>query len=166
MNSARSTTWSSSSPAATSTARSCPNWPISSTRGIVRVLDLVLIKKQEDGSYEAFEFDDIDSGALGELRELERELADLLSEEDVRRRRRGARSRQHSCPAGLREPVGRSVRLGRPAVGWQLVANGRIPVQALIAALELEIERDRRGRRGGRTRQPGQGGLTCWDDVG
>ncbi|MEP6563129.1 MAG: DUF6325 family protein, partial [Nakamurella sp.] len=32
-------------------------------RGIVRVLDLVLIKKQEDGSFEAFEFDDIESGA-------------------------------------------------------------------------------------------------------
>ena len=52
-------------------------------RGIVRVLDLVLIKKQEDGSFEGFEFDDIESGSLGELRELERELADLLSEEDV-----------------------------------------------------------------------------------
>ena len=52
-------------------------------RGIVRVLDLVLIKKQEDGSFEGFEFDDIESGSLGQLRELERELADLLSEEDV-----------------------------------------------------------------------------------
>ena len=37
-------------------------------RGIVRVLDLVLIKKDDDGSYEAFEFADIEDGALGELR--------------------------------------------------------------------------------------------------
>ena len=52
-------------------------------RGIVKVLDLVLIKKEEDGSFEAFEFDDIEDGVLGELREIERELADVLSEEDV-----------------------------------------------------------------------------------
>ena len=29
-------------------------------RGVVRVLELVVIKKDEDGSFEAFEFDDID----------------------------------------------------------------------------------------------------------
>ena len=52
-------------------------------RGIVRVLDLVVIKKDDDGSYEAFEFGDPDPGPLGEIRELETELADLLSEDDV-----------------------------------------------------------------------------------
>jgi hypothetical protein len=52
-------------------------------RGIVRVLDLVVIKKAEDGSYEAFRFGDPDAGPLGEIRELEAELADLLSEDDV-----------------------------------------------------------------------------------
>jgi len=52
-------------------------------RGIVRVLDLVVIKNDADGSYEAFEFGDPDAGPLGEIRELERELADLLGEDDV-----------------------------------------------------------------------------------
>jgi hypothetical protein len=42
-----------------------------------------VIKKAEDGSYEAFRFGDPDAGPLGEIRELEAELADLLSEDDV-----------------------------------------------------------------------------------
>src|SRR6478609_11705987 len=52
-------------------------------RGVVRVLDLVVIKKDEDSTFEAFEFADIEDGVLGELRELEREFADLLSEDDI-----------------------------------------------------------------------------------
>ena len=109
-------------------------------RGIVRVLDLVLIKKQEDGSFEGFEFDDIESGSLGQLRELERELADLLSEEDVAA---VADALDPGSTAALlvyenlwAAPFASAVRRS----GGQLVANGRIPVQALIGALELEIE--------------------------
>jgi hypothetical protein len=109
-------------------------------RGVVRVLDLVLIKKQEDGSFEGFEFDDIESGSLGELRELERELADLLSEDDIVA---VAEALDPGSTAALlvyenlwAAPFASAVRRS----GGQLVANGRIPVQALIGALELEIE--------------------------
>jgi hypothetical protein len=109
-------------------------------RGIVRVLDLVVIKKQEDGSFEGFEFDDVKSGVLGELRELERELADLLSEEDVIA---VADTLEPGSTAALvvyenlwAAPLASAVRRS----GGQLVANGRIPVQALVGALELEID--------------------------
>jgi hypothetical protein len=109
-------------------------------RGIVRVLDLVLIKKQEDGTFEGFEFDDIESGSLGELRELERELADLLSEDDIVA---VADALDPGSTAALlvyenswAAPFASAVRRS----GGQLIANGRIPVQALIGALELEIE--------------------------
>ena len=109
-------------------------------RGVVRVLDLVLIKKQEDGSFEGFEFDDIESGSLGELRELERELADLLSEDDIVA---VADALDPGSTAALlvyenlwAAPFASAVRRS----GGQLVANGRIPAQALIGALELEIE--------------------------
>jgi len=109
-------------------------------RGIVRVLDLVLIKKQEDSSFEGVEFDDIESGSLGQLRELERDLADLLSEEDVAA---VADALDPGSTAALlvyenlwAAPFASAVRRS----GGQLVANGRIPVQALIGALELEIE--------------------------
>ncbi len=105
-------------------------------RGIVRVLDLVLIKKDEDGSFEAFEFADIEEGVLGELREVERELADLLSEDDVAA---VADALEPGSTAGLlvyenlwAAPFASAVRRS----GGQLVANGRIPTQALLAVLE------------------------------
>ena len=111
-------------------------------RGIVRVLDLVLIKKDDDGSYEAFEFADIQDGALGELRELERELADLLSEDDVAA---VAETLEPGSTAGLlvyenlwAAPFASAVRRS----GGQLISNGRIPVQSLLAVLEAHQGED------------------------
>jgi hypothetical protein len=112
------------------------------SRGLVRVLDLVLIKKEEDGSFEAFEFADIEEGLLGGLREMERELADLLSEDDVAA---VADALEPGSTAGLliyenlwAAPFASAVRRS----GGQLVASGRIPVQALLAAIEDDAEED------------------------
>lgn len=109
-------------------------------RGIVRVLDLVLIKKDDDGSVEAFEVADIDPGILGGIRELERELADLLSEDDVAS---VAQAMEPGSTAGLlvyenlwAAPFASAVR----RAGGQLIANGRIPVQGILAALEDAAE--------------------------
>jgi len=111
-------------------------------RGIVRVLDLVLIKKDDDGSFEAFEIADIEPGLLGGLRELERELADLLSEDDVAS---VADALEPGSTAGLlvyenrwAAPFASAVRRS----GGQLVANGRIPVQGILAALADAAEDD------------------------
>jgi hypothetical protein len=49
----------------------------------IRVLDLVMIMKGEDGSVEASELRDADDSEFGELRALERDLAILLAEEDI-----------------------------------------------------------------------------------
>jgi hypothetical protein len=111
-------------------------------RGIVRVLDLVLIKKDDDGSFEAFEIADIEPGLLGGIRELERELADLLSEDDVAS---VADALEPGSTAGLlvyenrwAAPFASAVRRS----GGQLVANGRIPVQGILAALADAAEDD------------------------
>jgi len=105
-------------------------------RGVVRVLDLVVIKKDEDSTFEAFEFADIEDGVLGELRELEREFADLLSEDDIAA---VVDAMEPGSTAGLliyenlwAAPLASAVRRS----GGQLVATGRIPVQALLAVLE------------------------------
>jgi len=105
-------------------------------RGVVRVLDLVVIKKDEDSTFEAFEFADIEDGVLGELRELEREFADLLSEDDIAA---VVDAMEPGSTAGLliyenlwAAPLASAVRRS----GGQLVASGRIPVQALLAVLE------------------------------
>lgn len=52
-------------------------------RGLVRVLDLVLLRKEDDGSVEAAELGDVDERDVGRLRALESELAMLLAAEDV-----------------------------------------------------------------------------------
>jgi hypothetical protein len=49
----------------------------------VRVLDLVLLRKDPDGSVEAFELHEFHDSALGELREFESDVAMLLAEEDI-----------------------------------------------------------------------------------
>ena len=52
-------------------------------RDIVRVLDLLVLKKDADGSIEAFEISDLEESEVGQLRTYEAELAMLLSAEDV-----------------------------------------------------------------------------------
>jgi Family of unknown function (DUF6325) len=52
-------------------------------RNLIRVLDLLILKKDADGSLESYELSDLDQGEIGELRAYESELAMLLSEEDV-----------------------------------------------------------------------------------
>ena len=51
--------------------------------GAVRLLDLLFLRKNLDGSVEGFESHDFGDGELDELRALETELAMLLAEEDV-----------------------------------------------------------------------------------
>src|SRR5689334_7583661 len=49
--------------------------------GTIRVLDLLVLQKDEDGEIEAFEIDDFDQ--MDELRALETEIAEILAAEDV-----------------------------------------------------------------------------------
>jgi Family of unknown function (DUF6325) len=110
-------------------------------RNIVRVLDLLLMKKDADGTLEAFELSDLDDSELGALRSYETELAMLLSEDDVTSI--AAAVEPGSTAAVLvwenlwAAPFGSAVR----RAGGQLVASGRIPVQALLAVLEEDDER-------------------------
>jgi len=50
-------------------------------RGLIRVLDLLVVKKDEDGSFEAFEAEDIEDSELGDLRAYEGALAMVLGED-------------------------------------------------------------------------------------
>jgi hypothetical protein len=108
-------------------------------RGIVRILDLVLLKKDEDGSYEAVELQDADESELGVLRNEERSLAMLLSADDVERI---AAALEPGSTAGVlvwenlwAAPFASACR----RAGGQLVASGRIPTQALLAAVEADM---------------------------
>jgi Family of unknown function (DUF6325) len=111
----------------------------------VRVLDLVMIMKDEDGSVEASELRDADDSEIGELRALERDLAILLAEEDIEDI--GATLAPGSAAAVLvwentwAAAFGSAVRRS----GGELLANGRIPTQALIAAVEADRQAASKG---------------------
>ena len=61
-------------------------------RDLIRVLDLLVLKKDTDGSIEAFELSDLDESEAGGLGAYEAELAMLLSEDDVNCRGRRDRA--------------------------------------------------------------------------
>ena len=104
----------------------------------IRVLDLVMIMKAEDGSVEATELRDADDSEVGELRALERDLAILLAEQDIEEI--GDSLEPGSAAALLvwentwAAPFGSAIRRS----GGELLATGRIPTQALIAAVEAD----------------------------
>jgi uncharacterized protein DUF6325 len=106
--------------------------------GTIRVLDLVVIRKDDDGELDFFEIGDLDDDELGELRSYETALAMLLSADDVDA---VAAAVEPGSTAALlvwenrwAAPFGSAVR----RAGGQLVASGRIPVQALLAAAEAD----------------------------
>lgn len=104
--------------------------------GIIRVMDLVLIGKGLDGVVMAQELGDLED--MGEFARLETELAETLAEQDVLGF--GEVMEPGSLGAVLvfenlwAAHFGAAVR----HAGGQLVANGRIPVQAIIAAIEAD----------------------------
>ncbi len=104
--------------------------------GTIRVIDVLILVKDEDGSVEAMELSDIEE--LGELQALEAELAELLAEEDVVNL--AAAMDPGSTAAVLiyenlwAAPFASAARRS----GGQLIANGRIPIQAIIASIEAD----------------------------
>ena len=107
-------------------------------RDIVKVLDLVFIVKDTDGTIEGLELSDLDPGVAGEIEKLEIDIAHLLSEDDVVRI---AETLEPDSSAAVlvwenawAAPFASAVR----RAGGQLVASGRIPIQALIGALEQD----------------------------
>jgi hypothetical protein len=104
--------------------------------GTVRVIDVLILTKDEDGTVEATELADV--GELGELEAVEAELAELLAAEDVAHL---AAAMEPGTTAGVliwenlwAAPFAAAARRS----GGQLIANGRIPIQAIIASIEAD----------------------------
>ena len=104
--------------------------------GTIRVIDILVLAKDADGAIEAIELEDLDD--LGDLHVLEAELAELLAEEDVEHL---AATMDPGSVAGVivyenvwAAPFAAAARRS----GGQLIGNGRIPIQAIIAAIEAD----------------------------
>ncbi len=104
--------------------------------GTIRLIDVLILTKNEDGSVDASELSDI--AELGELEAVEAQLAELLAAEDVAHL---AAAMDPGSTAGVliwenlwAAPFASAARRS----GGQLIANGRIPIQAIIASIEAD----------------------------
>ena len=104
--------------------------------GIIRLMDILILQKGEDGTVMAQELGDLEE--LGELARLETELVHTLAAEDVDNL---AAAMDPGSVAGVlvyenlwAAPFASAMR----RAGGQLIANGRIPIQAIIAAVEAD----------------------------
>ena len=105
-------------------------------RGIIRILDLVFVKKELDGSVRGMAIADFDSDGKLDLAVFEGASSGLLDQEDLDH---AGGVLEPGSSAGLliyetrwAAPFATALRRG----GGQLVASGRIPVQAVLAAMD------------------------------
>ncbi|HYQ79561.1 MAG TPA: DUF6325 family protein [Solirubrobacterales bacterium] len=104
-------------------------------RGLIRIIDLALIAKDEDGTVAGIEIEDLGDGGA-ELSVFEGASSGLISDEDLGEA--GAALEPGTSAALLvfentwAAPFASAVRRS----GGQLVASGRIPVEAIEAALD------------------------------
>lgn len=108
-------------------------------RGIVRVLDLAFITKDEDGSVAGMDITDLGQ-EVEEMRVFEGASTGVLTDEDTAE---AAKALEPGTSAALlvyenrwAAPFAAAVRRS----GGQLVATGRIPIQAFLAALDAAEE--------------------------
>jgi Family of unknown function (DUF6325) len=104
-------------------------------RGIVRIIDLLFVKKEDDGSFEGFHYADL-MGEIPELEIFEGVSAGILSQEDAES---AAAAMEPGTSAGLIVYENRWAAHFAGAVrrsGGQLVAHGRIPLEDILDALD------------------------------
>jgi hypothetical protein len=104
--------------------------------GTIRLIDMLIMAKEDDGTIDVIELSDLDE--LGELELLEAELAELLAEDDIVDL---AAAMEPGTVAGVliwenlwAAPFGAAAR----RAGGQLIADGRIPIQAIAAAIAAD----------------------------
>ena len=105
-------------------------------RGLIRVLDLAFVRKEEDGTIVALDLNDLALDGDPQLSVFEGASSGLLGAED---REEAGVALESGCSAALlvyentwAAPFATAIRRS----GAQLVANGRIPINAMIAALD------------------------------
>ena len=104
-------------------------------RGVIRILDMAFVRKDEDGTVAGLDLSTLGTGDP-QLTVFEGASSGLLGDDDIAE---AGSALEPGCSAALlvyentwAAPFATALRRG----GAQLVANGRIPVNAVIAALD------------------------------
>ncbi|HRY08700.1 MAG: DUF1269 domain-containing protein [Actinobacteria bacterium] len=109
-------------------------------RGIVRILDVAIIAKSVDGDVAVIDLNDIQEAVAGDLAVFAGASTGILDDEDI------AETASIMTPGAIgailvyentwAAPFATALR----KAGADLIANGRIPINAIIAALETQEE--------------------------
>ena len=105
-------------------------------RGIIRVLDVLFVQKNEDGSFSGFEAVDLDEKGVGDLKVFEGASSGLLGEDDA------ATASEVLEPGSAAVMIVYENRWAGPFAaavrrnGGQVIANQRIPVEDVVAMLD------------------------------
>jgi hypothetical protein len=105
-------------------------------RGIIRVLDVLFVMENEDGTFSGFEAQDLESDSIGDFKVFEGASSGLLGEEDV------ATAAEAIEPGTAAVIIVYENSWAGPFVaavrrnGGMLIDNQRIPAQDLIDALD------------------------------
>ncbi|MEU9367292.1 DUF6325 family protein [Streptomyces avermitilis] len=105
-------------------------------RGVIRILDLMFVGKEKDGSVVGLEIADLTGDGALDLAVFEGASSGLLGQDDIEE---AGAALEPGNSAGIlvyenlwAAPFATALRRG----GAQLVASGRIPVPAILAALD------------------------------
>ncbi|CAM5658706.1 DUF6325 family protein [Streptomyces hirsutus] len=105
-------------------------------RGLIRILDLMFVRKEVDGSVTGMEIADLTGDGELDLAVFEGASSGLLGQDDIEE---AATALEPGCSAGIlvyenlwAAPFATALRRG----GARMVASGRIPVSAVLDALD------------------------------
>jgi hypothetical protein len=104
-------------------------------RGLIRIIDLAFITKGEDGTVAALELSDLGDGGA-DLAVFEGAASGLLSDEDFEEAGNALEPGTSAALLVYENAWAAPLATAARRSGAQLVASGRIPVQAVLAALD------------------------------
>jgi hypothetical protein len=105
-------------------------------RGIIRILDLVFVRKDDDGSVAGLAVADLDSDGELDLAVFEGASSGLLGDDDIAEAGVVLEPGNSAAILVYENTWAAPLAIALRRSGAQLVAGGRIPIQALLAAAD------------------------------
>jgi hypothetical protein len=104
-------------------------------RGIIRILDVAVMAKGDDGSVAAIDLGDLSGDAVS-FAEFEGASAGVLGQDDLEDAAGALQPGTSAAVLVWENRWAAPIAVGLRRSGGQLVASGRIPVQAILASLD------------------------------
>lgn len=104
-------------------------------RGIIRILDIAIMLKADDGSVAAVDLGDLDEGGAG-FAQFDGASTGLLDQSDLEDAAEALAPGTTAAVLVWENRWAAPVAVALRRSGGQLVASGRIPIQAILASLE------------------------------